>query len=234
MQLLADRLASYSVLLAEDDEVIRRRLKNTLNFYFHEVYVANCGDRAYDIFLKQKPNLIICDIEMMNGNGIELIKQIRALHMTTPVIILSAYSNKEYLLKLINLRVDHYLLKPTTTKELLDTIAKVLLDESSVPLELVKGVYLDVAKSLLYYDKNIISLRKKECDFLELLYRNKQQITSYEMIEMYVWGDKLMSNNALKTFIKELRKKLPIPIITNIAQQGYALDDSATSIDKVL
>jgi len=223
MKELAERLKNHTVLLTEDDEEIRKRLKNTLSFYFKEIYEANNGFDAYDIFLDKKPDLLITDIEMQDGDGIELVKRIRKLNLSTPIIIISAYSKEEYLLKLINLKIDYYIIKPATNKVLLDAISVALYQQNNVTLQLATDMYLDIENCSLTYKNEEILLRKKEKDFLELLYQNNNRITTYELIQDYIWVDKFMTENALKTFIKELRKKLPIQIIENVIQEGYKL-----------
>jgi len=218
-------LENHTVLLAEDDEEIRKRIANTLRFYFKEVYEANNGYDAYELFLEKKPSLLISDIEMQDGNGIDLVKKIRKTNLATPIIILSAYSKEEYLLKLINLKIDHYILKPATNQTLFEAISNALGEVQNTKLELNVHTFLDVDDCMLYYKKEEITLRKKEKDFLELLYQNRNQITSYELIQDYIWTDKIMTDNALKTFIKELRKKLPVNIIQNVIQEGYKLSE---------
>lgn len=160
---------------------------------------------------------------MKNGNGIELVKNIRLINTKTPIIILSAYSKEEYLLKLINLKIDHYILKPATNKKLFSAISKALLADENIKLELSPEIHLDMTNSILQYKNEKIHLRKKEKYFLELLYRNQNCVTTYDLIEEYIWVDKMMTQNALKTFVKELRQKLPYNIIENIIQEGYKL-----------
>jgi DNA-binding response OmpR family regulator len=75
----------------------------------------------------------------------------------------------------------------------------------------------------LIYKKEVVILRKREKDFLLLLHKNKNMITTYSQIEEELWRDKSMSMSALKTFIKELRHRLPLDIILNIQQEGYKL-----------
>lgn len=223
MKALESILKQFTVLIAEDDDVVRQRLKNTLNFYFHTVYEAYSGEEAYALFLNHKPSLVISDIEMCDGDGIELVKNIRKITLNTPIIILSAYSKEEYLLKLINLKIDQYIIKPTTNKALFEAISNALCKESTTILSLNSQVSLDTLNNTLIYNNETIILRKKEKDFLELLYQNKHKITKYDLIEEYIWNDKSMSQDALKTFIKELRKKLPVPIVENVIQEGYKL-----------
>lgn len=223
MKELAHVLKEYTVLICEDDDEVRKRLKNVLSFYFKNVYEAHNGNIAYELFLSKKPDLLISDIEMCDGDGIELVKKIRKTNLYTPIIILSAYSKEEYLLKLINLKIDQYVLKPTTNKDLFKAISTALNTKNSTILPLNLHVNLNIDNNTLLYQNEKIALRKKEKDFLELLYQNRNNITRYALIQEYIWGDKVMTQDALKTFVKELRKKLPVHIIENVIQEGYTL-----------
>lgn len=220
---LKEILQEYTVLLAEDDEEVRKRLKNTLSFFFKEVYEASNGILAYELFLEKKPTLVISDIEMANGSGIDLVNNIRKINLLTPIIIISAYSKEEYLLKLINLKIDQYILKPATKDTLLEAISNALGKGKVTSLELVNALFLNIDNNTIKYQNQVVHLRKKEKEFLELLYQNRNKITKYSLIQEYLWADKIMSQNALKTFIKELRKKLPVNIIQNVMQEGYKL-----------
>lgn len=220
---LEKNLKNFTVLIVEDDESVKVRLKNILSFYFKNVYEASDGEIGYEVFLSKKPDLIISDIVMEYKNGIYLVKKIRQTNLSTPIIILSAYPKEEYLLKLINLKIDQYLLKPTTNKELFLAISKVLCGENRSILQLTENIFLDTDNNQISFGSIKINLRKKEKDFLELLCKNRNKITKYSLIQDYVWVDKYMSQDALKTFVKELRKKLPINIIENVKQEGYKI-----------
>ncbi|ADG92950.1 response regulator receiver protein [Arcobacter nitrofigilis DSM 7299] len=223
MERLENKLETYSVLIVEDDDFIREKLVTILSFYFKEVFQSDNVIDGYELYLENKPDLIITDIEMKDENGIELIKKIRLIDMGIPIIVISAYSKEEYLLNLINLKISHYILKPVTNKKLYEAITVAIFNENHTMFEIYPSLYLDIENSNLYYNKETIPLRKKDKHFLELLYKNKDKITTYDMIQEYIWVDKDMTQNALKTFIKELRKKLPVQIIENIIQEGYRL-----------
>ncbi len=221
---LFTQLKDYTVLCVEDEDGIRKRLVNTLKYYFKEIYDCNCGNEGYDLYLEYKPNIIITDIQMQNGNGIDLVKKIRKKDFSTKIILLTAFSNEEYLMDLINLKVNHFILKPLNSEKLLEGLLASFEDKLQQLIQLSDDIYLDSAKrELLYKDQNIL-LRKREKEFLELLYEYKECcILSYAKIEERIWENKCMSSAALKTFIKELRKKLPKDIIVNIPQEGYKL-----------
>ncbi|MFY9088837.1 response regulator transcription factor [Arcobacter aquimarinus] len=220
---LIEELKNISILCVEDEFGIRQTIVNTLKYYFKDVYEASDGMEGFELYEYYKPKIIITDIEMRNGNGVELVKKIRENDFETMIIMLTAYSTEEYLMDLINLNVNHYILKPLNLKKLSQALEKYLL-KSSKPIVLADELFLDLQKrELIYKNSEIIPLRKREKDFLSLLYEKKGAILKYEEIEFELWNDKEMTTHALKSFIKELRSKLPINVIKNIPQEGYTL-----------
>lgn len=219
---ILNQLKKYTILCVEDEDGIRKRLVNTLKYYFDDVLEASNGEDGYDLYLEYKPDIVISDIEMPYKNGIELIQLIRKNDINTIIIMVTAYSNEEYLLDLINLNVNHYILKPINSDNLLTGIIKGLGDKLTKNIFFSIDCYFDIQQYKLFYNNEEIILRKREIEFLILLHDNK--ILNYEQIEDYIWKDKSMSMSALKTFIKELRQKLPIELIQNVPQTGYKLE----------
>ena len=171
-------------------------------------------------------SVIISDIEMPKKNGIELISEIRKNDLNTIIIMLTAYSSEEYLLSLINLNINHYILKPVVSESLLNGIIKAFGDRLENKIKFTDDIYFNMKKRELYCKDEIIILRKRDKDFLLLLHENRNRVLTYSLIEEYIWKDKLMSMSALKTFIKELRQRLPIDLIINVPQEGYKLINS--------
>jgi two-component system, OmpR family, response regulator VanR len=223
MENIIEQLKNYTVLCVEDEDGIRKRLVNTLKYYFAEVYEASNGEEGYEVYYDHKPNIIISDIEMPYKNGISMISDIRKDDLSTIVIMLTAYSSEEYLLSLINLNINHYILKPITSENLLNGIIKAFGDRLENKIKFSNDIYFNIKKRELYYKDEIIILRKRDKDFLLLLHENRNRVLTYSLIEEYLWKDKSMSMSALKTFIKELRQRLPIDLIVNIPQEGYKL-----------
>ena len=98
------------------------------------------------------------------------------------------------------------------------------LVKSSKTVMLSEELLFDLQKrELIYKNNEIIHLRKREKDFLYLLYEKKESILRYEEIELELWSDKEMTTHALKSFIKDLRNKIPVNVIKNVPQEGYTL-----------
>ncbi len=224
-ELLKEKLKDISILCVEDEDGIREFLVSTLKYYFKEVYEARNGLEALEMYEEYRPKIILSDIEMPRMNGLEFVKKIRQTDLSTSIIMLTAYSNEEYLMSLINLNIDHFILKPLNSKKLNEALSKYIERNFSEQISLSENLKLDLSKrELIFEDSTIIPLRKRENDFLNLLYKNKNAITTYEQIEMELWQDKIMTSHALKSFIKELRNKIPINIIKNVSQAGYILE----------
>ena len=222
---LLEALKDVPILCIEDEEGIRKVIVETLNYYFKEVYEASNAEEGWELYEEFKPKIILCDIQMKNTNGIELVKKIRKNDLHTMIIMLTAYSNEEYLMDLINLNINHYILKPLNHKKLIEALYKYIEKNISKKISLGQELFLEPSSRHLIYKEESIPLRKREKEFLQLLYENRHNIVTYDMIERELWVDKFMTNHALKSFIKELRAKLPINVIKNVPQEGYTLVD---------
>lgn len=220
---ITEQLKNYTVLCVEDEDGIRKRLVNTLKYYFAEVFEASNGEEGYESYYENKPTIIISDIEMPQRNGIQMVSDIRKDDLSTIIIMLTAYSSEEYLLNLINLNINHYILKPVTSENLLNGIIKAFGNRLEKKIKFAEDIYFNMNHRELYYKNEIVNLRKRDKDFLLLLHENRNRVLTYEMIEEYIWKDKSMSMSALKTFIKELRQRLPVDLIANVSQEGYKL-----------
>uniref|UniRef100_UPI0040483039 response regulator transcription factor n=1 Tax=Aliarcobacter sp. TaxID=2321116 RepID=UPI0040483039 len=220
---ITEQFKNYTILCVEDEDGIRKRLVNTLKYYFLEVYEASNGEDAYDLYCEFKPSIILSDIEMPQKNGIELVNNIRKNDLNTIIVMLTAYSSEEYLLNLINLNINHYILKPVTSENLLEGIIKAFGNRLDKKIRFSEDIYFNMKQRELYYKHDVIILRKRDKDFLLLLHENRNRVLTYALIEEYIWKDKSMSMSALKTFIKELRQRLPIDLIQNVPQEGYKL-----------
>lgn len=103
---------NLNLLYVEDDENLRNQTVKVLKYFFLNVIVCEDGEEGLESFKKNKIDLIITDINMPKLNGLSMIKQIKKINSSIPVIIYSAYKEPEYLLDSIELGIDEYLTKP--------------------------------------------------------------------------------------------------------------------------
>ncbi|WP_024955009.1 response regulator transcription factor [Sulfurospirillum arcachonense] len=210
-----------SVLCVEDESGVRKHIVNTLKFYFKEVYEASNGEEGLDTYYEHRPDIILCDIEMPLMDGIELIKKIRKEDIITPIVLLTAHNSEEYLMQLINLHVQHFILKPISSQSLEEGLHNALHGKYTGLIRLGEHTFLDIDNLNLKFYNQETSLSLREVKFLTQL--SSGNVVHYNTIEEELWGDKPMSMDALKSFIRDLRKKLPLEIIENVPQVGYKL-----------
>lgn len=222
-----EKFKQFTILYVEDDEGVRKINSRFLTRMFNKLYEASDGQEGYDAYTKYKPDIILSDINMPKLNGIELAKKIRLNDDKTKIIISTAFSDKDYLLEAIELKLEKYIIKPLTSRNLIPALTKAVEDlEKAKPqkIYLDENFYFDSTTSLFYVNEKELDLTKKELLFLKLLTLNQNRVVNYEEIEQIVWEDEVMSINSLRTSIGFLRKKLPFNCIKNISNMGYKLN----------
>lgn len=100
------------VLYIEDEQDIRYHMIGILRLLFKEIYTATNGMEGLELFNKYPVDLIITDIQMPHMNGLDMIQSIRMHNQSIPIIITTAFSDQEYFIRSIDLKIDKYLLKP--------------------------------------------------------------------------------------------------------------------------
>jgi DNA-binding response OmpR family regulator len=214
-------------LYVEDEKFIRDIVVDFLKDHFKKIYEADSGIKALQIYKDKKPDIIITDIQMHLMDGLELCEHIRKDDSLTPIIIMSAYSNQEYLLKAVELNLVKYLIKPIEEDVLFDAI-KLCIDriESKNPtlISLSNGYAYDTFNHLLIHNKSIINLTASQNKLLEILIKNRQRVVSYEQLEYEIWFDSVMSKDALRCLVRDIRKATFKEIIENISKIGYRIN----------
>ena len=218
-----NKLTAFSILYVEDEDGIRNNIEEILSHLFKEVFSSNNTKDAYEKYLKHKPDLIITDIKMGNESGIEFLKKIRETDSKTRAIITSAYTDLNYLLEATELYLVKYIIKPITNDKLMDALESFVKSYDEKIYNLTPNWIFDASKSIVSNGNEDFILTKKEAVFLKLLI-TKNRIISYEELENSIWDeDSIMTLNAMRLFIKNLRKKLPAKFLTNIQGIGYKI-----------
>lgn len=227
MELWYEKLKKMTLLYAEDENGIRKHMKDSLEYYLKEVIEASNGEECLEMYYKKRPDIILTDLRMPVQDGLYMVREIRKIDKKTPILMITAHTDKEYLLSAIELKIEKYLIKPVTLDELLSALhlcIEEIESEHSVLLD-YKGCKFDFVNHLcILSNTEKVELTLKESSFLELLLRKKGMIVSYEEIERSVWREDFMSIAALRTLVKILRKKLPNNYIKNHSLVGYSFE----------
>jgi two-component system, OmpR family, response regulator VanR len=218
---------NIKILYVEDDAIARENGIEYLENFFEQIYEASDALIALQLYEKYQPDIIITDIQMPKLNGLEFVKRIRQKDKDTQIIIITAFCDKDYLLKAIELGLVKYLVKPVREKEFEEALflcVDSLENNQSNIIKLQENTYFDMFNKNLVIENEIVKLRAKELVFLELLVKNRNRYVSYEEIENYVWNDSVMTKDALKTLVKNLKTKIPKNLILNLTNSGYKID----------
>jgi DNA-binding response OmpR family regulator len=147
--------------------------------FFKEVLIADDGNKALEIYQNQKIDVIMLDYVMPNLDGYQTSKLIREVNKKIPIIIVSAYTDKEKLLNAIELNLIKYIEKPILYDDLVNVLNNVILSLEENNLILTKldenSYYSFITKKIIENDEEII-LTKNEISFLELLLDKPNQL----------------------------------------------------------
>jgi DNA-binding NtrC family response regulator len=121
---MADKIR-LKILYVEDEPKLRERIVIVLSMRFESVISAANGKEALDLFSRERPDIVVSDIQMPVMDGLEMTRRIRDIAPETPVILGTAFTETNYLLKAIELGVSAYVRKPLDCRQLVETISRV-------------------------------------------------------------------------------------------------------------
>ncbi|MFY9074883.1 response regulator transcription factor [Malaciobacter mytili] len=221
-----EKLKGLTILYAEDEVGIRENIADSLSYYVKEVFQASNGKEALELYEEKNPDIILSDIHMPIINGIEFVKKIRQTNREIPIVMITAHTDKKYLLEAVELHMEKYIVKPIEFEvlfEVLEKCVEILTINKKIFLKVNKNYSYDYDKKELKYKDEALILNKKEMLFFEVLIANQNRVVTYEELQDKVWGDDIMTDSALRSLVRNLRKKLPTDLIFNLSGVGYKL-----------
>jgi diguanylate cyclase (GGDEF)-like protein len=158
-------LKNVTILYAEDEKDLREVTHQILKGFTKKQYVAENGEEGLKLFKEYEDqiDLIITDVNMPILNGLEMVKEIRKINFSIPIIVATAFSNKEYLLEAIDIGIDKYVLKPIDIAKLLQVMSQSLLYHE------LKDLYIDKLTNLPNRNRLRKDLESNQIDLMALL-----------------------------------------------------------------
>ena len=201
------------LLIVEDDRSLSRSINDYLKMEGHICEVALTLNEAVQKADVNKYDCVILDIGLPDGNGLDLIREMKARRLTGGILILSAKSSLDD--KLIGLKIgaDDYLTKPFHFSELSARINSIQRRNNYLGMNEItfNEIRINTEDNQVYvHDKQII-LTKKEYDLLLFFIANRNRIITKESIVEHLWGDNVILTDSFDfvyTHVKNLRKKI--------------------------
>lgn len=214
------------LLLLEDDLALNETVVDYLESLGFSVTPVYDGNSALDAIYENNFDLLLLDVNVPDMNGFEILKSIREQGSTTPAIFITSLNSMRDLESGYDSGCDDYIRKPFALKELklrVETILKRdFFHSRSDKIEIDENIFYDTKSDLLSIDGKEVQLNNKDAKLLKLFLQNKDTIVAHETIYSALWEyDEEISESALRTYIKNLRKYLGKEKIVSIKKLGY-------------
>ena len=211
-----------NILLVEDNLGIQKGLSYSLTKNNYNVIVKSSIKDTKTYLEDNKPNLIILDIALPDGSGLDLYKDyIKSLNINT--IFLTADDNIDNIVFALDTGACDYITKPFEVRVLIAKINRILSNKSLV----INDIVFDINKMEVFKNDKIVSLTSLEKKILFLLVSNKNKVVTRENLINYIW--ELTGNdvydNTITVYLKRIREKLDTDIIKTIKGIGYRIDE---------
>lgn len=220
------------LLIVEDELDLAEQLRD---WFLREKYLVDLvhdGETALSNLAVYKYDAIVLDWMIPFVSGIEVLKSFRKGGGKTPVIMLSAKSQSQDVETGLDSGSDYYVRKPVSLRELSASIrAAIRRGDGNTGGNTIEigNMVLDTVSHTFKIDGESVHLEPKEFNLIEFLLRHPNQVFTYDALIDRVWpSDTLISHDAVRTYIKSLRKKIKSrgrdSIIKNIRGFGYKLE----------
>tara|TARA_X000000368_G_scaffold191018_1_gene150603 strand:- start:413 stop:1102 length:690 start_codon:yes stop_codon:yes gene_type:complete len=219
------------ILVAEDDNAVRKSLERALRLEGYQVLMSSNGEQALEIASVTPPDLYILDVMMPILDGLSVCRTLRRQGDKTPILILTARHQVSDRVSGLDAGADDYLAKPFALDELLARIRALLRRNASDTKSksyVVSNLVLNIETRQVLREGRELDLTKTEFDLLELLMRNENVVLTREMIYDEIWGFDFETNSkSLDVYVGYLRRKVDNDpsqkLIHTIRGIGYCL-----------
>jgi two-component system KDP operon response regulator KdpE len=200
-----------SILVVDDESQIRRVLRATLSTSGYDVVEAKDGQEAIDMVIRERPDLILLDVNMPGMSGLEACSKIR-LSYEGPIIMVTVRNSEQDKVVALDAGADDYVVKPFAIGELLARIRAALRrfsSEEPLPKIETPELSIDLERRIVDVRGQRVHLTPKEFDVLRTLVIQQGKPLTHKRVLQTVWGpDHGEETENLRVVINQLRKKL--------------------------
>jgi two-component system response regulator MprA len=206
-----DNTQQARILIAEDDQGVRKSLTRALTFQNYKVTAVNDGAQALEAIDIELPDLVILDVSMPHIDGLTACRMIREKYRSLPILMLTARHEISDRVAGLDAGADDYVVKPFALEELSARVRSMLrrthVTEATQNL-VVADLILDLRARTAHRGKRELILTKTEFDLLELLMVNVGIVLERDMLYDRIWGFNFETGSrSLDVYIGYLRRK---------------------------
>lgn len=218
------------ILLVEDDKDLAETISDKLSRTY-SIDVAHTGAEGLKLASNRQYDVMILDIKLPDQDGISVCRTIRAQHITSPILMLTARAAVDQKVTALNEGADDYLTKPFNFDELSARLKALLRRPTNTFVHNVLKVgslTIDLQRHRVEWRGKEVKLRRKEFLLLEYLARHQGQVVTRQMILDHVWdSSSSLFSNTVDVHINSLRQKIDKPFRTQLIHTvpgiGYKL-----------
>ncbi len=213
------------ILLLEDDTALANILVDFLQDEY-EVVQTYSMKKALELAENEKFDLYIFDINVPDGDGISLLRELREFHDETPAIFITAFHDTKYLTSAFESGANDFIKKPFDLEELAQRIENIKRHFGLENLvKLADEIVFDTKIHTLKIADKTTKLTHKESDCLYYFYKNRHRVISSDELLQNFWEyEDMPSDDAIRTIVKNLRKYIGKEHIVNIRGEGYKFE----------
>lgn len=217
------------ILVIEDDAAIRRGVVDALRSERYDVAEAGNGTAGLDLVRRGEFDLMLLDLVLPGADGMDILRETRALLPTMPIIILTARGDERDRIEGLKRGADDYIVKPFSLGELLARVEAVIRRTPQRPLDVdtlqLPGATVDFARQAATRDGQTHELSQRELELLRYLAQHRSRAVSREEILENVWRIDAagVETRTIDMHINRLRRKLGDDAILTVRGKGYAL-----------
>jgi len=204
-----------TILTVEDDPAIRRGIVDALRFAGYNVSEAARGDTGRELALARSYDLLLLDLVLPGGDGLDILRAVRQQRSSQPVIILTARGDEDDRVAGLKLGADDYVVKPFSVKELLARVEAVLRRSPERPRDVsrleISGATIDLARfEVRFADGERVELSDKEAELLRYLAAHAGRAITRDELLLRVWelDPKGIHTRTVDMHVTRLREKL--------------------------
>jgi two-component system KDP operon response regulator KdpE len=201
-----------SVLVVDDEPQMQRLLTVLLKANGYRVSVAGTGSEGVALAAQRRPDVILLDLGLPDGNGLEVLKQLRSWTQT-PVVVLTVQDAEADKIEALDGGADDYVTKPFNAGELLARLRAALRRASTAPSEepvfRIGALEVDLARRRVLRGGQAVKLTAKEYALLQLFVQHAGRVLTHRQILRDIWGAEHEEDTQyLRVYVTRLREKL--------------------------